>query len=76
MAWCRPPHPMREGIQMGDTFNATFKQLTIKGDATITLTLDPHDMHMLPTLAKLAGQPVLVGIAPAQQSIDFDGYDE
>ena len=62
--------------RMGDTFNATFKQLTIKGDATITLTLDPHDMHMLPTLAKLAGQPVLVGIAPAQQAIDFDGYDE
>lgn len=71
-----PASHERGETQMGDTFNATFKQLTIKGDATITLTLDPHDMHMLPTLAKLAGQPVLVGIAPAQQAIDFDGYDE
>ena len=61
---------------MGDTFNAIFKQLTIKGDATITLTLDPQDMGMLPTLAKMAGQPVLVGIVPAQQTIDFGDYDE
>lgn len=60
---------------MGDTFNAIFKQLTIKGDATITLTLDPQDMGMLPDLAKMAGQPVLVGIRTAQQTIDFGDYE-
>lgn len=60
---------------MAETFNATFKQLTIKGDATITLVLGPQDMYLLPTLARMAGQPVLVGISEAQQQLDFADMD-
>lgn len=60
---------------MPESFSATFKQLTIKGDATITLVLDPQDMYLLPTLAKMAGKAVIVGISEAQQQLDFHDED-
>lgn len=45
---------------------AIFKQLSISDKSTIQLVLDPEDMHALPSLAKLTGRRVNVGIEDEQ----------
>ena len=56
---------------METTFKALVRQVTVKGDVTIQLVLDPSDMAEMPTIAKLANQEVLVGITATQRQLDF-----
>lgn len=52
------------------------KVLVTKEKATLTITMGPEMLYLAPRLAEIAGEGVVVSIAPQQGRLPMDGYDE
>lgn len=52
------------------------KVLVTKDKATLTLTMGAEMLYLAPRLAEIAGEGVVVSIAPQQQQLDLGGYGE